>query len=160
MWVHWLHPTVVHFAIGLLFTGVLFDVLGLWRSSEKLLFAGYWNTVAGALAAVVAVATGYLSESALGAHDEIGGALLPFHRIFSWVGTLLALGLAGARLAMKGYVRPKLRTLYLSAALLMATLVFVSGALGGALVYAYGLGVSPAGARRVLDAQPAAAEPR
>lgn len=159
MWVHWLHPTVVHFAIGLLFTAALLDVFGLWRSSEKLLFAGYWNTVLGAVAAIVAIITGIVAENALGAHDEIGGALLPFHRIFAWAGTVLAVALAAARLAMKGYIRPKLRTLYLTGSMLSALLIFLAGAFGGALVYAYGLGVSPAAARRVLEVQPAEPPP-
>ena len=46
----WLHPSVVHFAVALLFTGLVLDVLGLWKQSEKLIFAGYWNTLLGATA--------------------------------------------------------------------------------------------------------------
>ena len=150
----WLHPTVVHFAIGLLFAGFFFDVLALWRSSEKLLFAGFWNTVFGAVATLVAVGTGLLAESELAAHDEIGGALLPFHRVFAYTGTVFAVVLAVARVAMRGYILPRTRTVYLCVSFLGAGLLIVAGALGGALVYGYGLGVTPAGAQRVLDAQP------
>lgn len=154
MWLQWLHPTVVHFSIGLLFTGVFLDVLGLWRSNETLTWAGYWNTVMGAAATVVALVTGLFASARLGDVTDIGRALLPFHEITAWAGTLLAVGLAGVRIAMKGPVRKKLRTVYLSAAFLTAGIIFTSGALGGALVYAYGLGINPSAARRVVEAQP------
>lgn len=157
MWLQWLHPTVVHFAIGLTFAAVLFDVLALWRRSEKLLWAGYWNTVAGAAAAVVAVVTGYLATSGLEAQEGVGGALLPFHEIAAWVATLLAVGLAAWRLASGGRLRVKLRTLYLATAFLTAALIFVTGLVGGALVYAYGMGITPDAAKRVLDPQPQSA---
>lgn len=151
----WLHPTLVHFAIGLLFTAVLCDVVGLWRSNEKLLFAGFWNTVFGALGTIVASISGFLAEGRLGAHDDLGGALLPFHRTLGLAVTVLAVLLAVWRIAMKGYIRPRLRTLYLTVAFLAAGFALVGGALGGALVYGHGLGITPQAARRVLEAQPA-----
>lgn len=158
MWLQWIHPTVVHFAIGLTFAAVLFDLLALWRSSEKLLWAGYWNTVLGAGAAVVAVLTGHLATSTLDANEGLGGALLPFHEITAWVATLLAVALAAWRLASGGRLRTKLRTLYLATAFLTAALIFTTGLIGGALVYAYGIGITPDAARRVLETQAAPAE--
>lgn len=154
MWLHWLHPTVVHFAIGLLFTAVFLDVAGLWRNDERLLWAGFWNTVLGATSAVFAVGTGLLASARLGAVNEIGTALLPFHQLAAWAGTALAVLLAGWRIAMKGGIRRKLRTLYLTTAFLTAFVFLATGALGGALVYAYGLGITPDAAARVLEAQP------
>lgn len=153
MSLQWLHPTVVHFSIGLLFAGVLFDVLALLRDNETLMWAGYWNTIVGAGATIVALLTGIYASSQLGESTDLGRALLPFHELTAWVGTAFAVGLAGVRLAMKGPLRKRLRTLYLAAAFLTATLIFASGALGGGLVYAYGLGVSPAAAKRVVEAQ-------
>lgn len=154
MWLPWLHPTVVHFSIALLFAGVLLDVLALWRSNESLMWAGYWNTILGAFATVVALLTGLLASAQLGDITDIGRALLPFHEITAWAGTLLAVGLAAVRIAMKGQLRKKVRTLYLAAAFLTAAMIFTSGALGGALVYAYGLGINPAAAKRVVESQP------
>lgn len=159
MWLQWLHPTVVHFAIGLTFAAVLFDVLAIWRQSEKLLWAGYWNTVLGGAAAVIAVATGYLATTSLDVREGVGGALLPFHEIAAWVATLLAVALAAWRLAAGGRLRAKLRTLYLATAFLTAALIFVTGLVGGALVYAYGMGITPDAAQRVIDLQQVQAVP-
>ena len=149
----WLHPTLVHFAIGLLVAGLLFDVVGLFRSSEKLVFVGFANTVAGACACLLAVATGLLAQSRLGAHSSIGNALLSFHNLIGVIVACVAVGLAVWRILMGGAIRA--RTLYLAAALFTAALVSITGGLGGMLVYWYGMGISPETARRILEAQPA-----
>ena len=150
----WLHPTLVHFSIGLLLAGLLFDVLGLFRTSEKLIFAGFWNTLLGAIGALAAVGTGFLAEARLGPHSSIGNALLSFHKLFGIAVAVVAAGLAVSRIGMRGYIRPRARTLYLAAALFAAGLVSIAGGLGGTLVYWYGIGVSPETARRILEAQP------
>ena len=53
----WLHPSIVHFAIGLAFAGVFLDVVALVRHDEKMQLAGFWNTVLGAAATLLAVLT-------------------------------------------------------------------------------------------------------
>lgn len=150
----WLHPTVVHFAVALIFTAVLLDVVGLWRQRERLVMAGYYNTLLGAAGALVALVTGYLARSRLVSHEGLGGSLLPFHETFAIAATVLAVVLAAARVAMGGYVRPKARTLYLAGAFACTLLLLTTGAIGGSLVYAYGVGISPDTARRVLAAEP------
>ncbi len=152
----WIHPTVVHFAIGLLLAGLAFDVVGLWRTREKLLFAGYWNTLAGAVAVLAAAGTGLYSEAHLGPHSSIGNALLSFHKLFGIIVTILATLIATWRIAMRGYIQPRFRFLYLTASFFAAGLVFVTGTFGGALVYMYGLGLQQETLRRVLEAKPAA----
>jgi len=148
----WFHPSVVHFAVALLFTGFLLDVLALWRKSEKLTFAGYWNTLLGTAAAVVAVLSGLTAEESLGPHSRTGDALLSFHRIFGYAGTVVALGLAGARVAMGGYLLPKFRTLYLAFAFLGGGFLLTAGSLGGTLVYGYGLGLDAEAVRKAYEA--------
>jgi uncharacterized membrane protein len=155
----WLHPVVVHFAISILLVGVLFDTFGLVRSSEKLIFAGYCNTLIAAFSAVVAVATGLLAETHLGPHSAIGNALLSFHKVFAISVTIVAVGLGGWRIAMRGAVFPRIRSLYLGIAFTASALLFLTGAVGGVLVYWYGLGVPPETARRVLEAQPVTPAP-
>ncbi len=149
----WLHPGVVHFAVALVLAGVLLDVVALWRASERLLFAGYWNTLLGAAALAVAVATGALAEANLGAHNGLGDALLALHRATAYAALILALALATARLAMRGRIRPKTRTLYLAAAFTTSALIIISATLGGVLVYRFGLGIPPDAARAVIAAQ-------
>lgn len=148
----WLHPYLVHFAIALVFSAILFDLLALWRTNERLLFAGYWNTLLGAVSVVAAALSGWLAASSLEAIDDGGAAILNFHETFALVGGGLWVVLAIARVAMRGYIRPRLRTLYLAGSFVVAGTFLVAAALGGTLVYGYGVGVSPAAARRVLDA--------
>lgn len=151
--VPWLHPTLVHFAVALVVAAVLFDVLGLWRQSEKLLFAGFWNTVAGAGAAVLAVASGWLAELNQELIHDGAGAVLAFHKTFALAGAGLWLVVTVWRVAMRGYIRPRLRTPYLAASFLVVALITVAGILGGTLVYGYGVGVSPSAARRLVELQ-------
>ena len=152
----WLHPSVVHFAVALVFAGVMFDVVALWRSSERLVLAGFWNTLLGALGLVAALVTGLVAQAQLGAHDPLGDALLSLHRTFAYAATVLAVALVAVRLAMRGSIRPRTRTLYLAGAFVTAAFVLACGGLGGTLVYRYGLGIGPAAAHAVLDAQPKA----
>ena len=83
----WLHPMIVHFAIGLLLTAAVFDALGLARTSERLIFAGFWNVVVGAFAAVLTVATGLYAEATLGPHNAIANELLSVHKFLGIVVT-------------------------------------------------------------------------
>ena len=150
----WIHPIVVHFVIGLLLLGTLFDVIGALRKSERFLFAGFCNVLAAAICAIVAVASGLLAEANLGAHSNIGNALLGFHKTFAIVVMLLTIALAGWRLAMRGGLHHKMRTIYLAIAFTACALLFFTGGIGGVLVYWYGLGLPPETARRVIEAQP------
>jgi len=152
--IQWLHPTIVHFPIALLFAGLLFDVLGLARINERLLFAGFWSTMLGVLAVVAATLSGFYSQAHLGPHSSVGNALLGFHKAFALVVLFAASILAAWRLAMRGYIQPRVRTLYVAASLFCAAFVFITGLFGGGLVYLYGLGIPPQAARRVLEAQP------
>lgn len=147
----WLHPTFVHFAVALVVAAVIFDVLALWRQNEKLLFAGYWNTLLGAAASVLAVVSGWLAEANQELMHDGATAVLAFHKIFALTGAGLWVVVAATRVAMRGYIRRRLRTLYLAATFLVVALISVTGVLGGTLVYGYGVGVSPAAARRIVE---------
>lgn len=152
--IQWIHPTVVHFAIGLLLAGLAFDVVGLLRINEKLLFAGFWNTIVGAVAVVIAVITGLSAEAQLGPHSKIGDSLLSFHKLFGLVELVVVAALVAGRVAMKGYIWPKARIPYLTLAFLAASIIGITGIFGGVLVYAYGIGLPPETARRIVEAQP------
>lgn len=150
----WLHPSIVHFAIGLTFSGVLLDVVALWRMDERLQLAGAWNTGLGAVATLVAVVSGLRAEATLGPHSGLGDALLQFHRIFG-IGTAIgAVLMLGMRAYMRGRILPRTRTAYLTVSFLTLAFALITGGFGGNLVYRYGLGIEPSTARAVLDAQP------
>ncbi len=151
----WLHPTVVHFAIALVFASVLFDVLGLLRDSEALRFAGFCNLIGGAIGVASATATGTFAEGQLGPHSQLGGALLRVHLVAGWATAIGVLVMLGLRMSMRGGIKKWTRTAYLTVSFLTLALVFLTGGIGGSLVYRYGLGLGPVTARAVLEAQPA-----
>ena len=156
----WLQLVAVHFATGLLLSGLLFDVLGLFKKLERLLFVGFWNTLLGAAGLVAAAITGYGVELVLGPHDELGGAWLRFHKFSALVAMICAVLMAGARIAMKGAVLPRTRTLYLTVGFFAAALLAGTGILGTALVRSYGLGIDRETAQRVIQVAPEVPVPK
>lgn len=150
----WLHPSIIHFAIGLIFAAVVLDVIALIRFNESMQHAGYWNTLLGAVAALAAVLTGLGAQAQLGPHSSTGESLLQFHKLCGIATATGAVLMAGARLYMKGLVLPRTRTAYLTVAFMTLTFALMAGGFGGSLVYRYGLGIGPDAARAVIDAQP------
>jgi uncharacterized membrane protein len=55
---HAQHPVVIHFPIALFIISVALDVLAIWRTNPMMAKAAYYNLVAAALTAPVAIATG------------------------------------------------------------------------------------------------------
>jgi uncharacterized membrane protein len=139
-----LHPFVLHFAVGLLLTAPICDVLGLLLRREPLLFAGRWMTVSGTIAAVMSLVTGLGAEATLGPHSAAGESLLHLHNALGIVTVLVWLPVAVWRTLSKMPLPLKARTVYLAAAFSGAVILTVETALGGALVYRHGVGLSPA----------------
>jgi len=139
-----LHPFVLHFAVGLLLTAPICDVIGLVLRRESLLFAGRWMTVAGTAAAVLSLITGFGAEAGLGPHSAAGEALLHLHKALGIVMVLVWLPVAVWRGLSKMPLPLKARTIYLAVAFSGAVILTVETALGGALVYRHGVGLSPA----------------
>jgi uncharacterized membrane protein len=138
------HPFILHFAVGLLLTAPIFDVLGLVLRREPLLHAGRWLTLSGTFAAVLSLITGFGAEAVLGAHSAAGEALLNLHRALGlvmvavWLPVAVWRGLTRVPLPLRG------RTIYLAAAFCGAIILTVETWLGGAIVYQHGVGLSPA----------------
>jgi len=139
-----LHPVVLHFAIALLVTGPALDLVGLLLRREVLLSAGRWNTLIGAGVLVVTVGSGLAAEASLGPHSAAGAALLSLHKALGLA--LLAVWIPAAvwRGLSRHLLPVRLRTLYLSLSYLGAALVLAQAALGSALVYRHGVGLSAA----------------
>ena len=124
-----LHPFLVHLAVGLLLIAPAADVFGLLLRREALLYTGRWTTLLGTGFSLLAIASGWGADAALGAHSAAGEALL---RLAVWRGTSkLALPL-------------RARTIYLAASFAAASVLAAETVLGGALVYRHGVGLSPA----------------
>src|SRR5256886_10473557 len=55
---HAQHPVIIHFPIALFIISVAFDLLAIWRSNPTMAKAAYYNLLAAALTAPMAIATG------------------------------------------------------------------------------------------------------
>jgi len=130
-----LHPLLVHFPVGLLVSGALFELYGGLRGDEVVKTAGAFNVRLGFWCAWPVLAVGLLGVM----HLEVpAGAkpILGYHILgaFLSVGLFLAvmlLGRFGKRPAMK-----VLRGLFLATGLAS---VLVTGYMGGELVHRHGL---------------------
>lgn len=146
---------MLHFAVGLLLTAPICDVLGLVLRREPLLFAGRWMTVSGTIAAALSLVTGLGAEAALGPTSAAGEALLHLHKALGIVLVLAWVPVAAWRLGSKLPLPLRARTLYLAAAFSAAVVLTVETVLGGALVFRHGVGLSPS-----ARAEPVAPPPR
>ena len=118
-----LHPFVLHFAVGLLLVAPVCDVLGLVMRREALLLAGRWNTLIGALAAVLSVLTGLTAEAGLGPHSAAGEALLQIHRALGFVMLIVVVPVSFWRAGSKLPLPLRARTLYLAGSFAVAAIV-------------------------------------
>ncbi len=137
------HPPVVHFAIALILTGVVFDIAGFVLNKKSLKNAGFWTIVFGAFAVWGAMFTGHYAEELI--EDAVKGTpayeLLEQHEeigeILPWIVSILA----GLRIFLNLRPNKKLFIFYLAAGLVVAGMVGFQGRLGGKMVFEYGIGV-------------------
>lgn len=148
-----LHPFLLHFAVALLVAGSAFDVVGLLLRRESLLLAGRWNTLIGAIFLLLTVLSGLSAASGLGPHSVAGGSLLALHKALGLLALATWVPTAAWRAFSKLALPLRFRTFYLSLALAGAALILAQTALGSALVYWHGVGLS-AEARAVPVAPP------
>jgi uncharacterized membrane protein len=139
-----LHPFLVHFAVGLLLTAPIADVLGLLFRREALLDTGRWATLLGAAFTVLALASGWGAERGLAPHSAAGEALLRLHGRLGWVALAAWVPVAVWRVSSRLALPLRARTLYLAAAFAAAAVLTAETILGTALVYRHGVGLSPA----------------
>ncbi len=149
------HPMTVHFPLALVTTATLVLSLARIKSLERyattLATVGTWNLCLGALAALVALATGLAAV----VHLEVGvpaRLAISLHvkwAIFSTIGLLLLAAWRGAGTAAGS--RPSAPFLVLLWA--VAAALIVTGYRGGQNVYRYGIGVTHNGAAAQLRRQ-------
>ncbi len=137
-----LHPFAVHFAVALLLIAPACDAVGLVLRRESLLYAGRWNTILGACAAVAGVVSGFGAANGLEAHGLAGGALLQLHRALGLLAAAVWVPVAAWRIASPVALPLRLRTLYLTAAFVGGAMMLVQAGLGTTLVYRHGVGLS------------------
>jgi uncharacterized membrane protein len=133
--IHPIHSMMVHFPIALTGTALFFLVLALWRRSEALERAAFFNIALSVVGTIVAGLTGY--------RDSIvrfeGGAPLVNVKIFLAV-TLLVLTavISVSRWRNPEVVwKPSTMVIYLSAFAVSFALAIALGFLGGVILYGF-----------------------
>lgn len=139
-----LHPPLVHFPVALVTLSVAADALGNALGSASLHEAGWWALLGAAIGAALSVLAGLYDMSrariAHDAHERV-------HKHMR-VGLVLLTALAALTLWRWQIETGPVRGLggpYLVAAFAVLGLTFYQGWLGGRLVFAQGVGVSPTG---------------
>jgi uncharacterized membrane protein len=134
------HTIVVHFAVALLVTSVLADVLALLGDEDDLRIVGAWTLVFGALAAAFAVLSGLAAADAA-APSGIAETVVLRHRNFAFATTASVLPPAAWRFALKGRLPDRAAGLYWLFVFVGLGLLVITGWYGGAAVYRHGVGV-------------------
>ncbi|HLF27384.1 MAG TPA: DUF2231 domain-containing protein [Anaerolineae bacterium] len=144
---HPLHPMLVHLPIGLFTLSLLFDLAGLVFTTEDwLVEAAFYTLAFGVFMAVIAAIPGLVDWADLRA-DHPGKQFATTHMLLN----LIAVGLNGVNLGLRAGAlnEPQTPTVPLILSLASVGLVYVSGYLGGLLIYDQG--ISPGRHRRQTD---------
>ncbi len=139
-----LHPLFVHFAVALLLVGPGLDTFGLLLRREALLLTGRWNILLGAAALAASELSGIGATGSLAPHSAAGQALLNLHGALGHLCVAIWIPAAVWRAATRHLIPLRARTLYLTLSYTGAALILTQAALGGALVYRHGVGLSEA----------------
>jgi uncharacterized membrane protein len=129
---HAQHPVIIHFPIALFIISVAFDLLTIWRRNPAMAKAAYYNLVAAALTAPVAIA------SRLTAWQwQLEGARLKKNLLLHLTFALAASGmiwlLCGWRVFHRKFPARTPGISYVFFALVTVLLIAVAGHLGGIL---------------------------
>lgn len=135
------HTVVVDFAVALLTTSVVCDLLASTVEEEDLRVVASWTLIFGTLAAAFAVLSGYAAHGAAAPTGAAETAVIR-HRFGGWVVLLTFTPLAAWRLAAGGQLPERARSLYWCLALLGLGALTVTAYLGGNAVFRHGVGVS------------------
>jgi uncharacterized membrane protein len=134
------HPLFVHFPIAFWLGALLFELLGQWRADEP------WRATAerllylGTLAALPALVTGLLAETAV--PEGPARAALTFHKTVMMITTGAAVALCMLVGLGRGVLSPGRRKLFLAGLVVLAVLLALGADRGALLVYQHGTGVN------------------
>jgi uncharacterized membrane protein len=129
---HAQHVVLIHFPIALFVSSFLFDLLACWRHSARLATAAYYNLIAAAVAAVPALATGFIAWRWLLEGEKLKGNL-QLHLILGLTSSGLIWLLTWWRTQLRKGPEERLTAPYLAVALLAVAVVALTGHLGGIL---------------------------
>ena len=126
---HAQHPVIIHFPIALFIISVAFDLLAIWRSNPAMAKAAYYNLLAAALTAPMAIATGLAAWQWQLEGAKLKGNLL-LHLLFALAASGMIWFLCGLRFRQRQSQRaPGIFYIFLAVATVL--LIAIAGHLGG-----------------------------
>jgi uncharacterized membrane protein len=126
---HAQHPVIIHFPIALFIISVAFDLLAIWRSNSAMAKATYYNLLAAALTAPMAIATGLAAWQWQLEGAKLKGNLL-LHLLFALAASGMIWFLCGLRFRQRQSQRAP-GIFYIFLALATVLLIAIAGHLGG-----------------------------
>jgi len=127
---HAQHPVIIHFPIALFIISVAFDLFAIWRSNPALAKAAYYNLLAAALTAPVAIATGLTAWQWQFEGAKLKGNLL-LHLLFALAASGMIWFLCGWRVRQREFPQRTPGIFYIVLALATVLLIAIAGHLGG-----------------------------
>jgi uncharacterized membrane protein len=127
---HAQHPVIIHFPIALFIVSVAFDLFAIWRKNPAMAKAAYYNLVAAALTAPVAIASGFTAWQWQLEGAKLKGNLL-LHLVFALAASGMILFLCGWRVRQRKLPQRTPGIIYISLAIATVLLIAVAGHLGG-----------------------------
>jgi uncharacterized membrane protein len=127
---HAQHPVIIHFPIALFIISVAFDLLAIGRRNPALAKAAYYNILAAALTAPVAIASGLTAWQWLLEGAILKGNLL-LHLIFALSASGMIWLLCGWRVRQRRFPERPPGVIYIVLALATVLLIALAGHLGG-----------------------------
>lgn len=127
---HAQHPVIIHFPIALFIISVAFDLVAIWKRNPTMAKAAYYNLVAAALTAPVAIASGLTAWQWQLEGAKLKGNLL-LHLISALAASSMIWLLCGWRVRHRKVPQPGM--IYISLALATVLLIALAGHLGGIL---------------------------
>jgi uncharacterized membrane protein len=129
---HAQHPVIIHFPIALFIISVAFDLLAIWRSNPTMAKAAYYNLLAAALTAPVAIASGLTAWQWQLEGARLKGNLL-LHLILALAASGMIWLLCGWRVVRRRSTESAPGVIYVVLALATVLLIAIAGHLGGIL---------------------------
>jgi uncharacterized membrane protein len=130
-----LHPLLVHFPVGLLVSGAVFELYGKMHGDETVATAGWFNIRLGFVCALVVMAVGFLGVMGL-EFSEKSKPFLSKHLVYACSTVILfALALIAGRFKSKTWAR------WVYCLLIFCGLLTIvsTGFYGGELVHGFGI---------------------
>lgn len=127
---HAQHPVIIHFPIALFIISVAFDLVAIWRKNPTMAKAAYYNLLAAALTAPVAVATGLTAWQWQLEGAKLKGNLL-LHMIVALSASAMIWLLCAWRIRQRKLPQRTLGITYIFLALTTVLLIALAGHLGG-----------------------------